>query len=94
LQVSSTPPQTRDLSIADLRGEVRGKVTGPESTSYDEARQVFFKGFDRRPLAIVQAAGADDVARVVSGCARAGSSLPFEAALTAAGVTGPPTAAS
>jgi FAD/FMN-containing dehydrogenase len=73
--VSSTPPQTRDLSIADLRGEVRGKVTGPESTSYDEARQVFFKGFDRRPLAIVQAAGADDVARVVSAVREGGLEL-------------------
>jgi FAD/FMN-containing dehydrogenase len=69
--VSSTPTQSQDISIADLRGEVRGEVIEPEDRSYDEARQVFFKGFDRRPLAIVKVAGAEDVARVVS-AARAG----------------------
>ncbi|HKH40265.1 MAG TPA: FAD-binding oxidoreductase [Solirubrobacterales bacterium] len=73
--MSSTPPQTQDISIADLRGEVRGEVIGPEDPSYDEARQVFFKGFDRRPLAIVRVAGAEDVARVVSAAREDGLEL-------------------
>ena len=33
---------------------------------YNEARQVFFKGVDRRPAAVARVAGADDVARVVT----------------------------
>src|SRR4029453_3054422 len=33
---------------------------------YDEARQVIFKGVDRRPAAVVRVAGADDVARVIT----------------------------
>src|SRR4029453_18406348 len=33
---------------------------------YDEARQVIFKGVDRRPAAVVRVASADDVARVIT----------------------------
>jgi FAD/FMN-containing dehydrogenase len=63
--VSSTPQQFRDISIFDLRSDLIGEVIGPEDAGYDEARQVFFKGVDRRPAAVARVAGADDVARVV-----------------------------
>jgi hypothetical protein len=37
-------------------------VITPDDPGYDQARQVFYGGFDRHPQVIVQAAGADDVA--------------------------------
>jgi FAD/FMN-containing dehydrogenase len=61
----STSPQTSDLSIDQLRAELNGKVIPPDDPGYDEARQVFFKGFDRRPLAVTVVADVDDVARAV-----------------------------
>ena len=41
-------------------------MIGPDDAAYNEARQVFFKGVDRRPAAVARVAGADDVARVVT----------------------------
>ncbi|MGH2725111.1 MAG: FAD-binding oxidoreductase [Actinomycetota bacterium] len=54
------------ISIPQLRSELRGRVIGPGDPGYDEARAVFYGGFDRRPAVIVRAAGEADVARVVS----------------------------
>jgi FAD/FMN-containing dehydrogenase len=62
----STSPQTQNFSIPELRTDLTGEVIGPEDTAYEEARRVFFKGFDRRPAAVVRAAEAEDVARAVS----------------------------
>ena len=64
--MSSTPQQSPDLSIPDLRSELNGAVIGPDDAEYDEARQVFFTGVDRRPAAVARVAGAEDVARVVT----------------------------
>jgi hypothetical protein len=64
--VSSAPQQSQDISISDLRSDLNGEVIGPHDAAYDEARQVFFKGVDRRPAAVARVAGADDVARVVT----------------------------
>jgi FAD/FMN-containing dehydrogenase len=61
----STSPQTSDLSIDQLRAELNGEVIPPDDPGYDKARHVFFKGFDRRPLAVARVAGGDDVARAV-----------------------------
>ena len=62
----STSPQASDLVINQLRAELSGEVIPPDDPGYDEARQVFFKGIDRRPLAVARVVGADDVARAVS----------------------------
>src|SRR5215217_909084 len=69
----STSPPEGALTMPDpkqfeaqLRGVLDGRVVGPDDPAYDEARAVFFRGFDRRPAAIVGAADATDVARVVS----------------------------
>ena len=62
----------QEVSIPDLRGELKGEVVGPEDSGYEEARQVFFKGIDRRPAAVVRAANADDVAAVVNAAREAG----------------------
>ena len=64
--MSSTPQQSPDLSIPDLRSELNGAVIGPDDAEYDEARQVFFTGVDRRPAAVARVAAAEDVARVVT----------------------------
>src|SRR5437763_17053567 len=53
-------------SITELRALVKGRVIAPEDAEYDEARAVFYGGFDRRPAAIVRVANTDDVARVVT----------------------------
>jgi FAD/FMN-containing dehydrogenase len=62
----ATPEQAQDIPTADLRSQLSGEVITPEDPGYDEARQVFFKGFDRRPLAVARVASADDVARAVT----------------------------
>lgn len=51
--------------IEDLHLSVKGRVIAPTDKDYDTARTVFYGGFDRRPAAIVKAANADDVSRVV-----------------------------
>ena len=53
----------------------QGKLITAEDPSYDEARQVVFKGVDKRPLAVVQAAGAEDVAAVVNAARDGGLEL-------------------
>ncbi len=53
-------------SIARLRDALNGRVIAPDDAGYDEARTVFYGGFDLRPAVIVRAADATDVSRVVS----------------------------
>jgi FAD/FMN-containing dehydrogenase len=45
---------------------ITGHVITPDDSAYDEARTVFYGGIDKRPSAIIRAADADDVRRVVS----------------------------
>ena len=63
--MSSTPHQS-NLSIPDLRSDLKGEVVGPDDAAYDDARQVIFKGVDRRPAAVARVADAHDVARVIT----------------------------
>jgi FAD binding domain len=58
--------QPASFSITQLRAKVTGRVVGPADPAYDQARTIFYGGFDRRPSLIVQAADAADVARVVA----------------------------
>src|SRR4051794_32845816 len=62
---------TLDIRVAGLRGEV---IT-PGNPGYDDARRVFLTGFDRRPAAIVRAADASDVSRVVDLARETGTEL-------------------
>jgi FAD/FMN-containing dehydrogenase len=73
--VASTPEQAQDIPTADLRSQLEGEVITPDDPAYDEARQVFFKGVDKRPLAVVRVAGADDVAAVVNAARDGGLEL-------------------
>ncbi|MGH2352909.1 MAG: FAD-binding oxidoreductase [Chloroflexota bacterium] len=59
-------PSHPTISIPPLRAALDGRVIAPDDAEYDEARAVFYGGFDRRPAAIVRAANATDVARVVA----------------------------
>jgi FAD/FMN-containing dehydrogenase len=62
--LSST--STSSISIPRLRDRFGGRVTGPGRAGYDQARTVFYGKYDRRPVAIVRAAGAAEVAQVVN----------------------------
>lgn len=53
-------------ALAALRATLDGRVILPGDASYDEARTIFYGGFDRRPAAIIRARDAADVARVVA----------------------------
>lgn len=64
-----------DLDLTQLAAAVSGRVIGPEDPDYDEARTIFYGGFDRRPGAIVRVVDADDVARVVTLAAETGAEL-------------------
>jgi FAD/FMN-containing dehydrogenase len=54
------------ISISRLRDQVNGRLITLDDPGYDEARMIFYGGFDRRPQVIVQAVDATDVARVVA----------------------------
>ena len=54
------------ISISRLRSGLKGRVIAPEDPGYDQARVVFYGGFDRRPAAIVRPANDEDVARVIT----------------------------
>jgi FAD/FMN-containing dehydrogenase len=66
---------TPDIPIAGIRAELNGKVIAPDDAEYDEARRVFFTGFDPRPAAIVRVADAADVSRVVKLARESGAEL-------------------
>jgi FAD/FMN-containing dehydrogenase len=53
------------MQLDTLREAVRGTVTGPDDTGYDEARAVRNGMIDKRPAVIVQAANAGDVMSAV-----------------------------
>jgi FAD/FMN-containing dehydrogenase len=53
------------LSTSRLADDLSGRVIAPDDPGYDEARTLFYGGFDRRPAAIVRVAGAPDVARAI-----------------------------
>ena len=61
--------------VDELRAQLEGELITPGEASYDEARQVFFKGVDKRPLAVARVAGAEDVAAVVTAARRNGIEL-------------------
>jgi FAD/FMN-containing dehydrogenase len=54
------------LMLDNLRAATSGRVITPGDEGYDQARTVFYGGYDRRPAVIVKAADEADVAYVVS----------------------------
>ncbi len=64
-----------DRALKELLRAVNGRAISPDDPGYEEARTVFYGGFDRRPAVIVRVADATDVARVVSLARDAGIEL-------------------
>jgi FAD/FMN-containing dehydrogenase len=57
---------TAEIPTSDLQADLSGELILPDDPGYDDARAVFFTGFDCRPAAIVRVADSYDVARVVN----------------------------
>jgi hypothetical protein len=60
---------TTSTRLDALRPRLAGRLITPDSPDYDDARRILNVTVDRRPLAIVRAANAEDVAAAVT-CAR------------------------
>ena len=54
------------ISIPKLRADVSGQVIGPDDAEYDQARAVFYGGFDLYPAVIVRVADEVDIAHVIA----------------------------
>jgi FAD/FMN-containing dehydrogenase len=54
------------VELPRLRAAVDGRVITPDDPGYDQARTIFYGGFERRPAAIVRPADAAEVAQVVN----------------------------
>jgi FAD binding domain len=62
-----SPAGPQSLSIRRrLRAAVDGRVVTADDADYDQARALFYGGFDRRPRAIVWPTDTAEVAQVVS----------------------------
>jgi FAD/FMN-containing dehydrogenase len=64
--VTSNTPDPNTISIPQLRADLNGRVIAPDDAGYDQARTIFYGGFDRRPGVIVRPADAGEVSRVVA----------------------------
>jgi hypothetical protein len=53
------------LTSTELTKNLKGRVISPADPEYDEARTVFYGGFDRRPALILRVADAADVSQVI-----------------------------
>jgi FAD/FMN-containing dehydrogenase len=51
--------------MRELRARFDGRLIGPNDAEYDDARAVFYGGFDRRPAAIIRASNAADVSAAI-----------------------------
>ena len=65
----------KPLSLPDLRAAIHGRLITPADADYDQARAVFYGGFEKRPAVIVRAADDADVAHVVTLAAATGLPL-------------------
>jgi FAD/FMN-containing dehydrogenase len=54
------------IELPRLRAAVDGRVITPDDPGYDQARTIFYGGFERRPAAIVRPVDATQVAQVVN----------------------------
>src|SRR5688572_1408190 len=69
-------PSRNDPELAlRLTKDIEGRVIAPGDPDYDDARAVFYGGFDRRPAAIVRVASDADVARVIAEARETGLDL-------------------
>ena len=57
--------QATAIDLSDLEAGFRGRLIGPESEDYDEARRMWNGAFDRRPLCMARCTGVADVVDAV-----------------------------
>jgi FAD/FMN-containing dehydrogenase len=69
------PSSASTIDLPRLRSAFDGQVVAPGDAGYDEARQLFYGGWDRRPGAIIRPTDAAGVARVVTMAADGGLEL-------------------
>src|SRR5919107_3081233 len=75
-RMSFSPVSPETLSIRrQLRAAVDGRVVTADDADYDQARTLFYGGFDRRPQAIVWPTDTTEVAQVVELAAERGLEL-------------------
>src|ERR687896_1528085 len=55
-----------EATIGAFSSKVQGQLIRPKDDGYDEARTIFYGGFDRHPALIVRVADATDVSRVIA----------------------------
>jgi hypothetical protein len=55
-----------NVSVANLREQLRGQVITPDDAGYEDARKVYNAMIDRRPAAVVRPANAGDVIAAVN----------------------------
>jgi FAD/FMN-containing dehydrogenase len=60
------PSQSPTIDVPRLRAAFGGRVIAPGDAGYDQARTIFYGGFDQRPAVIVRPADAQEVAQVVA----------------------------
>jgi FAD/FMN-containing dehydrogenase len=53
------------MDFQELHTLFHGKVIAPGSTDYDEIRQVFYGGIDKKPAVIIRVANADDIRQAI-----------------------------
>jgi FAD/FMN-containing dehydrogenase len=70
----STNDHDPELALR-LGKDVDGRVFAPGDPDYDEARAVFYGGYDKRPAAIVRVASEADVSRVIAEARETGLEL-------------------
>jgi FAD/FMN-containing dehydrogenase len=71
---ATTQPVTSD-TLASFAASLNGSVILPADASYDAAREVHNTRFDRRPVLVVEAADASDVARTINFAVETGLEL-------------------
>jgi FAD/FMN-containing dehydrogenase len=64
--VQASSSSANVLSIPRLRSAFDGRLIAPDDPEYDQARTIFYGGFDRRPAAIARPRDAGEVARIVT----------------------------
>ncbi|MBA3915061.1 MAG: FAD-binding oxidoreductase [Acidobacteriales bacterium] len=60
---TQTGPSLDPQAVRKLASQIAGQVITPETASYDAARSIFNRAYDRRPAVIVRCASSSDVAR-------------------------------
>src|SRR4029453_13637664 len=61
--------------VREFRHRLTGRVIAPDDDGYDEARTIFYGGYDRRPALIARRAGAADVSTLVRLAREGGAEL-------------------